>query len=441
MRRLAATFPLLFPAWASAHENAPMAPHDPWSTWNGDWWLWLTIAIAGWLYARGVRRLWRDAGHGAGIGAARAAAYGVGWFALAVALLSPLDPLGTVLFSAHMVQHELLMLVAAPLLVLGRPLAAFVWALPVAWRQPASWVCKASGLQAAVRALTQPAVAWSLHAAALWAWHAPALFEAALMRESMHVLQHASFFSTALLFWWSLLSGRAGQREGAALLYLFTTALHGGALGALLTISGRPWYGVYETTSPLRGLTALEDQQLGGLIMWVPAGLVYLGAALALLASWLSRLANEPSNGGGGAHRVRAQLPGVDQQIAEQQREAGEHEELVDEPVRMPDGPFRRLQEQRQLGHDDDDLRHRHGERQCVAVALPAQQGPPDPHVHDRPEVQEHVGADRYPLGQCVRHREQILDDYGPGREQEQEVGEEAEHLAGSVTERRDREV
>jgi cytochrome c oxidase assembly factor CtaG len=130
-------------------------------------------------------------------------------------------------------------------------------------------------------------VAWGLHAAALWAWHAPALFEAAVVHESVHILQHASFFVTALLFWWSLLSGRDGQRVGLAVLCLFTTALHGGALGALLAMAGQAWYSVYEATAPLWGLTALEDQQLGGLIMWVPAGLVYLGAALALLASWL----------------------------------------------------------------------------------------------------------------------------------------------------------
>jgi cytochrome c oxidase assembly factor CtaG len=130
-------------------------------------------------------------------------------------------------------------------------------------------------------------VAWGLHAAALWAWHAPALFEAAVVHESVHILQHASFFVTALLFWWSLLSGRDGQRVGLAVLCLSTTALHGGALGALLAMAGQAWYSVYEATAPLWGLTALEDQQLGGLIMWVPAGLVYLGAALALLASWL----------------------------------------------------------------------------------------------------------------------------------------------------------
>jgi putative membrane protein len=433
MRRPTAAVVLLpLAAGAGAHENAPLAPHDLWSTWNDDWWLWLAIALAGWLYAQGVRRLWRNAGHGAGIGAARAAAYALGWLALALALLSPLDPLGSMLFSAHMVQHELLMLVAAPLLVLGQPLAAFVWALPVAWREPAGWACKASGLQAALRALSRPAVAWSVHAAALWAWHAPALFEAAVRHESVHMLQHASFFASALLFWWSLLGARAGRREGAALLYLFTTALHGGALGALLTMAGRPWYGgVYQDGASPWGFTPLEDQQLGGLIMWVPAGLVYLGAALALLASWLSWLAGDTSNGRRRTYRpsgARAQLPGLGQYVTEQQHEAGKHEELVDEPVRFPDSPLRREQELAQLGHHDHDLRDRHPERQRVAVALPAQQRPSEPHVHDRPEVRVDVAADRRAFGQRVGHREQILDDHGPGRENEQEVGEEVEH-------------
>ena len=122
--------------------------------------------VTGWLYARGLRRLWHASHPGAGISHARAVAFLAGWLATAVALLSPLDPLGGQLFSAHMLQHELLMLLAAPLLVAGRPLGAFLWALPPPWRQYAWWGCRASGLQALAHA-NHPVTAWLLHAAAL----------------------------------------------------------------------------------------------------------------------------------------------------------------------------------------------------------------------------------------------------------------------------------
>jgi cytochrome c oxidase assembly factor CtaG len=127
-----------------------------------------------------------------------------------------------------------------------------------------------------------------VHALALWLWHVPALFEAALTHPSVHVLQHSSFLGSALLFWGSVF-GRAPRRAGAvALASLFTTMVHTGALGALLTFSPTVWYPHYAQGAVL-GLGALEDQQLGGLIMWVPAGGAYLAAALAILAGWLTR--------------------------------------------------------------------------------------------------------------------------------------------------------
>jgi putative membrane protein len=185
-------------------------------------------------------------------------------------------------------QHEVLMLVAAPLLVLGRPLVPFLWALPVPWRRAAGAAAKAPWWQAVWRAITNPLAAWAIHAAALWIWHAPALFQATLESEWMHTLQHLSFFLSALLFWWALVHGRSGlMGYGAAVLYVFTTSLHSGALGALLTFATRLWYPAYATSTQAWGLTPIEDQQIGGLIMWIPAGLVYVVAGLALFAGWL----------------------------------------------------------------------------------------------------------------------------------------------------------
>jgi putative membrane protein len=282
------------PAPAHREESAAalgLVPQAVWHTWNDDWWLWLLMITVASLYAFGVSRMWHEAGTGRGIGATRLWAFAAGWLALFLALLSPLDPLGGVLFSAHMVQHELMMLLAAPLLAVGRPLGAFVWALPSAWRRPAWLAVRAGGLQASVRCLSRPFVAWSVHAAALWVWHVPALFEQAVRSEPVHVAQHLTFFVSALLFWWAILRpGLRRETSGIATLYILTTAMHTGVLGALLTFAPYPWYPVYATTAPAWGLTVLEDQQLGGLIMWVPAGMVYLAIALLLFAAWLRSL-------------------------------------------------------------------------------------------------------------------------------------------------------
>jgi putative membrane protein len=221
--------------------------------------------------------------------ARRCIAFAAGWLALAAALLSPLDALAATSFAAHMVQHEALMLIAAPLLVLGRGLPTMLWALPydarisVARGTRASWVRRSWGV------LTAPFMAWLLHATALWAWHAPPLFNAALASGGIHDLQHASFFVTALLFWHALLRHGAHAHRGAALLYLFTTTVHTGVLGALLTFAHAPLYAPFDAGLRAWGtLTPLEDQQLGGLIMWVPGALVYVGVALTLLARWLN---------------------------------------------------------------------------------------------------------------------------------------------------------
>jgi cytochrome c oxidase assembly factor CtaG len=122
----------------------------------------------------------------------------------------------------------------------------------------------------------------------LWVWHIPFLFQATLDNDFVHSLQHSSFLFSALLFWWALMHGRARMRGyGIAVLYVFTTAMHTGALGALITFAGSILYPDYARTTPAWHLTPLEDQQLGGLIMWIPAGLVYFVAGLALFAAWL----------------------------------------------------------------------------------------------------------------------------------------------------------
>jgi putative membrane protein len=285
--RLIAALAASLPGAAGAH-----AGHASSTAWNLEPWLLALLASSAWLYTRGARALWTRAGMGRGITQAQAWRFAGGWATLFVALVTPLDALGDESFAAHMLQHELLMVVAAPLLVTARPLEAWTWALPPAWRHALGNALHAEGWRRAWGFAAEPVGAWTLHAAALWLWHVPRLFEAALANEALHVTQHTCFLGSALLFWWSVLARRTRQAEGVAVASLFTTMMHTGVLGALLTFAPTVWYGHYAGAASL-GLSALEDQQLGGLLMWVPAGLVYIATGLAIVASWLRETPRE----------------------------------------------------------------------------------------------------------------------------------------------------
>lgn len=280
-RCLAWVVAMASPTCALAHV-ATAADYAP-SVWSSvdPWSLLLLIGMA-WCYARGTRALARRA-------RARPPRRGAllfwsGLATLTVALGPPLDPLAGLLFSVHMLQHEILMLMSAPLLVLSRPFGRLLWGLP----RPLRRLCVLCSRRIGLRRLAAPPVAWSVHAAALWIWHLPVLFDASLRSDAVHAAQHSSFFLSALLFWWALLANRSRVRSGGAILYVFTTALHSSVLGALLTFAPTVWYASYGATTSQFGLSALQDQQLGGLIMWVPSGLVFLVAALVLLARWLA---------------------------------------------------------------------------------------------------------------------------------------------------------
>jgi putative membrane protein len=271
-----------------AHGGRPHALPAWWAEWGFEPVVVLSLAASAWLYWLGVHQMWRAAGPGRGVRRWEARCFWGGWLALFVALVSPVHPLGRFLFSVHMTQHEILMLVAAPLLVLGRPMIPFLVALPKTWsRSLARWGNR-PGWQFGWGIVTNAFVAWLIHAAALWAWHLPALFQATLENEFVHALQHVSFLGSALLFWWAVIHGRGrAMGYGMGVLYVLTTGMHSGLLGALLTFATTVWYPAYIGGTARFGLTPLEDQQIGGLIMWAPAGLAYAAAGLALFAAWL----------------------------------------------------------------------------------------------------------------------------------------------------------
>jgi putative membrane protein len=212
----------------------------------------------------------------------------LGWATLVVAVLPPLDALALQTFAAHMAQHELMMLLGAPLLIAGRPLSTCLWGLNVPLRRGIAAALQSSPVGLTWRIFTAPVVAWVLHGLVIWVWHVPSLYDWAIHNESVHAAQHAMFIGTSALFWWGLIYGRYGRAGyGAAVFYVFTTAVHTGILGALLTFANTPMYPAYVTTALAHDTDPLADQQIAGLLMWVPAGLVFTLMGLALFMAWL----------------------------------------------------------------------------------------------------------------------------------------------------------
>lgn len=286
--RLIFILSLVAPTTALAHVAEGPASRSYALHWSFEPWVIFLLLLSILWYGIGLWRLWTKAGNSRKALVRQGLVFLLGWLTLAVALVSPLDPLGVQLFSAHMVQHELLMIIAAPLMVMSRPFGVWMWGLPERWRPYITSAVRWPGIAVPWRLLTNSLLAWIIHAVALWAWHVPAFFDAALTDNTIHTWQHASFLVSALFFWWTVFRDGASRAGcGAAILYLFTTMLHTGALGALLTFSGSPWYAGYLVTAAALGWDPLADQQLGGLIMWVPGGLVYIAVALALGARWL----------------------------------------------------------------------------------------------------------------------------------------------------------
>jgi putative membrane protein len=295
LRKPIAVF-LLLSACGSAAAHALPSPLTDSLGWQFDPLVSTCLFVSLCLYAIGAIRLLRRSGAGRKGLWRQIAFFTSGWLTLLAALASPIDVAGSVSFAMHMVQHELLMIIAAPLLVLSRPLGFWVWALPHPWRKAIGGTVQTGVIRAIWRTITKPLNAWILHFAALWIWHAPFLFQAALRNDNVHALQHACFLFSALLFWWAVLRELMGStRRGMSIVYLFTTMMHTGALGALFAMSATIWYPYYGASATRFDLSPLEDQQLGGLIMWVPGGLAYVIAGLVLCAGWLSPTGPEPT--------------------------------------------------------------------------------------------------------------------------------------------------
>jgi putative membrane protein len=234
----------------------------------------LMLGILGILYIAGSRVL---AARGAHVRRWEPLFFWAGWLALVISVAPPLDRDAAHTLSAHMLQHQLMMVVGGPLVAAGRPMIPVLWALPAVIRAAPWWRAQPSVMLAA-----------ALHAIAVWIWHVPVLYEAAVLNEGVHAVQHASFVFTAGLFWWTLIYGRYGRAAyGASALYVFVTMVHTGVLGALFALSGSPFYALYAQRAAAAGVDPTSDQQLAGLYMWIPTGVVLTLAGLALVFTWI----------------------------------------------------------------------------------------------------------------------------------------------------------
>jgi cytochrome c oxidase assembly factor CtaG len=268
-----------------------------WQTWNLAPPVLIGIVLIALSYGRGVLVLRRNR---RGPGLRKVGSFYAGLLVVIASLVSPLDALGASLFSAHMVQHLMLILVGAPLLVLGAPVVPMMLSLPRSARAVTRSIERVRVVDAASRAVMKPVVVLALHSIALWAWHLPSLYQAALGDDRLHGIEHVSFVATAMLFWALVIGNRRRRRlgYGPAIMLTFVTALQGAALGVVLTFASTVLYRVHTGRTGAWELSALEDQQLAGAIMWIPAGIVYLGVMCALFIAWM-RLMERPVTAGG----------------------------------------------------------------------------------------------------------------------------------------------
>ena len=279
---------LALPATVLAHGTSlgPIQPATLLTGWSLEAHVLLPLVIALVAYHWAVGTV--DRAHPASrVPRRRVFAWDAGILALVVALQSPIATYDTTLFSAHMVQHLLLTMVAAPLLTLGAPITLLLrvvrpevrrrWVLPVLHSRP-------------MRVLAFPVVAWVLFAATMYVSHFSPLFDAALESEPVHILEHALYLGTALLFWWPAVGADPGPwrlPHPARVLYLFIGMPWSSFLGLAIFSSNTVLYAHYATLARDWGPTPLEDQQLAGGIMWAGGDALFLIALILAVRAWL----------------------------------------------------------------------------------------------------------------------------------------------------------
>ena len=236
--------------------------------------------IRGWrrLRARGSRRL--AAGW-------RLASFLAGQVVVAISLLSAIDALSALLFFMHMVQHLLLIMVAAPLIVLGNPFPFVIWGLPGGKQIGQALFRPNAPFRQLLQKISGPGIVWLAFVAVLWGWHDPGAYGLALRSDLVHDLEHLSFYLTALLFWWHVF--QVGPRihkplsPAARIAYTISIVPANMVAGIAISFAASPLYEFYTSVPRVWGLDVLQDQQLGGTIMWIPGSMMYLLVAIILI--------------------------------------------------------------------------------------------------------------------------------------------------------------
>jgi putative membrane protein len=263
------------------HAVAPL-----WADWTADPSAIIGITLGTFLYTRGLlassgsrRRLhpwWRPA------------LFYTAMAIVALALLSPLDTLSDELFAIHMVQHLLLILAVPPLILLSAPMIPMLRGVPRRLRKLiVAPIAQDPSVRWLLRTATLPIVAWLVYAASFFGWHTPGLYDAALRNEAVHILEHIMFSATAFLFWWNIIDPipmKGNLPYLGRVPYVFITSVPNFILGAFLVYATSPWYEFYQSQALRFSLSPIDDQQLGGLIMWVPGAFVLLFTLIGVLA-------------------------------------------------------------------------------------------------------------------------------------------------------------
>ncbi len=277
---------MALPSRALGHGDAPTPDlGGVLLAWNLDPVAILGIASAGAAYAWAVRLVARR--HpGSPHPRRRSVAFGMGLGALALALLSPIDLYAEALFSVHMVQHMLLQLVAAPLLLLGAPVTLALRAAGPRLRRGLLVVLHSR----LVALISFPLVGWLAFAAANFGWHFSPLYNEALDNTWLHYAQHATFVVTAFLFWWPAVGvdpARWRLPHPARLFYLFLAMPLNSFLGVALMNASTVLYPHYASVVRDWGPSVLEDQSLGGLLMWTVGDVAFLLAMAGVVVTWV----------------------------------------------------------------------------------------------------------------------------------------------------------
>jgi putative membrane protein len=243
----------------------------------------LAYAVGYWRYAR-LPHVGATFRH-------RGALFLGGYSALVIALISPLHAVGEEFFSVHMVQHLLLLLVAAPLLLMSNSMPVLLWALPTSERATLGRLVGRPGrFRRVLQTLTHPMLAWWLFVGTQWVWHQPLAYEWALSSRWAHYFEHVTFFTTAVLFWWPVIGAAplpSPLSYPARFAYTFLAWLPNSLLGAGISLSRGPLYQYYVNQARAQNADVSFDQQLAGLIMWVPGDVLFVSILLGLLVGFM----------------------------------------------------------------------------------------------------------------------------------------------------------